>query len=217
LSEPKAAKPANYRALVRAYVTDQANRERVTEVLCAHRDLEWNYSFWRPASWHRYDMQERYGFIYAPQQDPRTGFYVSIRDLRGELDQPLTRADLATVQDGLLRGLGELPDCEILYTKEVAKGPAMGLEALLTFALDGATCKRQLYLLYHEGYEYTLYSQGVPASEHDRYLDHFKFIYATFVFKDVLANADPATYPPGSDPVTWQGAGAEDERVAPGA
>jgi hypothetical protein len=214
LSEPKAAQPVNYRALVRAYLTDQANRKRVAETLCAHRDLAWNYSFWRPASWHRYDMQERYGFIYAPEQDPRTGFYVSVRDLRGELRQPITRADLATVRDGLTQGLEELPDCEILHTREVAKGPAMGLEALLTFALDGETCKRQLYLLYHDGREYTLYSQGVPAEEHDRYVDHFKFIYATFVFKDVLANADPATFPPGSDPVTWQGAGAEDERVA---
>jgi hypothetical protein len=31
-----------------------------------------------------------------------------------------------------------------------------------------------------------------------------KFIYATFVFKDVLANADP-----GSEPVVWQGDAGE--------
>jgi hypothetical protein len=217
LSESKPAQPADYRALIRAYVTDQAHRKRVGEALCAHRDLAWNYSFWRPASWHRYDMRERYGYIYAPEQDPRTGFYVSVRDLRGELERPVTRADLSTVRDGLIRGFEDLPDCEVLYVKEIAKGPALGLEALLTFALDGETCVRQLYLLYHDGYEYTLYSQGVPASEHDRYLDHFKFIYATFVFKDVLANADPATYPPGSEPVTWQGTGPEDKGPAPDA
>ena len=65
--------------------------------------------------------------------------------------------------------------------------------------------KPQSYLLYHRDVEYTLYGQGVPVAAYERYVDHFKFIYATFVFKDVLAGADPAVVPPGSQPVTWQG------------
>jgi hypothetical protein len=202
-NEPKVS--PNYPALIKAYFTDRRNRERVTEALVAHRDRTWNYSFWRPASWHRYDMQERYGFIYAPAQDPRTGFYVSVRDLSDELGQALSREDLDVVRKGLLRGLEDLPACELFHLQEVAKGPATGLEALLTFALDGKRCKRQLYLLYHQGIEFTLYSQGVPVETYERYEDHFKFIYATFVFKDVLAHADPAVVLPGSEPVTWQG------------
>jgi hypothetical protein len=204
LSTSESRPPPNYPALVKAYFTDQRSRQRVTEALVAHRDLAWHYSFWRPAGWRRYDMTERYGYIYAPEQDPRTGFYVSVRDLGG----PVTRAELPVVREGLIRGLRDLPECEILHTKEVTKGPAIGLEALLTFALDGETCKRQLYLLYHEGKEFTLYSQGVPVEAYERYLDPFKFIYATFVFKDVLEHADPAVVPPGSEPVVWRG-GAE--------
>jgi hypothetical protein len=193
--------PPNYPALVKAYFTDQRSRERMTEALVAHRDRTWNYSFWRPASWRRYDMTERYGYIYAPEQDPRTGFYVSVQGL----GEPVTRVELPIVREGLVRGLRDMPDCEILHIKEVTKGPAIGLEALLTFALDGETCKRQLYLVYHETKEFTVYSQGVPVKTYERYEDHFKFIYATFVFKDVLANADPAVVPPGSEPVVWQG------------
>jgi hypothetical protein len=208
LSESEPGFPPNYPALVRAYFTDQRNRQRVTEALVAHRDLAWSYSFWRPASWRRYDMTERYGYIYAPEQDPRTGFYVSVRDLSDNLGRPVAPAELPVVRDGLIRGLHDLPECEVLHLKEVTKGPAIGLEALLTFALDGETCKRQLYLLYHEGKEFTLYSQGVPVEAYERYLDPFKFIYATFVFKDVLEHADPAVVPPGSEPVVWRG-GAE--------
>jgi hypothetical protein len=177
----------------------------MAEALAAHRDLEWGYSFWRPATWRRYDMTERYGYIYAPSDDPRTGFYVALRDLKDNLGRPVTPAELPVVREGLVNGLRELPECEILEIKEVGKGPAIGLQALLTFALDGETCKRQLYLLYHQDVEFTLYGQGVPVEAYDRYVDHFKFIYATFVFKDVLANADPAVIPPGSQPVQWQG------------
>jgi hypothetical protein len=209
LSKSKRGFPVNYPALVKAYWTDQQSRQRMTEALVAHRDLAWNYSFWRPASWRRYDMQERYGYIYAPTEDPRTGFYVSVRDLDGELDQPFSKADLDVVREGLLRGLQDLPECEVLQVQEVAKGPAIGIEALLTFALDGETCKRHLYLLYHGEKEFTLYSQGLPVEAYERYVDPFKFIYATFVFKDVLEHADPAVVPPGSEPVTWQGAAGE--------
>lgn len=205
MSEQKPGQPPNYPALVRAYFTDQRTRQRVTETLAAHRDLRWNYSFWRPASWRRYDMTERYGYIYAPEPDPRTGFYVSVRDLSDNLGRPVTPDELPVVREGLTRGLRDLPGCEILHLKEIAKGPAIGLEALLTFDLDGETCKRQLYLLYHQDKEFTLYGQGVPVEAYERYVDHFKFIYATFVFKDVLANEDPATVPPGSEPVVWQG------------
>jgi hypothetical protein len=209
LSKNEPALSPNFPALVSAYFTDQRSRQRMTQALVAHRDQTWNYSFWRPASWRRYDMQERYGFIYAPEQDPRTGFYVSVRDLSGELDQPFSKADLDVVRKGLLRGLQDLPECEVIELKEVAKGPAIGIEALLTFALDGETCKRQLYLLSHEGVEFTVYSQGVPVEAYERYVDPFKFMYATFVFKDVLEYADPVIVPPGSEPVTWQGAAGE--------
>ena len=113
------------------------------------------------------------------------------------------------VIQGLLRGLQDLPACEILHVKAVRKGPAIGLDALLTFALDGETCKRQLYLLYHEEKEFTLYSQGVPVETYERYADPFKFIYATFVFKDVLEHTDPEGVPAGSEPVTWQGNAGE--------
>lgn len=214
MSKSESRPPPSYPAMIKAYLTDQRNRQRMAETLVAHRDLAWNYSFWRPASWHRYDMQERYGFIYAPAQDPRTGFYISVRDLGGELDQPFSQADLDIVRKGLLRGLQDLPECAVIDLQQVAKGPAIGLEALLTFSLDGETCKRQLYLLYHESKEFTVYSQGVPVEAYERYVDHFKFIYATFVFKDVLEHADPAIVPPGSKAVTWQGSQADSARHA---
>lgn len=178
---------------------------RILRGLKIHRDVDWDYSFWRPLEWNRYDMQDQYGFIYAPEPDPRTGFYISVRDLSDELDSSVTAEDLAALRDGVMEGLKSLPDCQILEEKEIAKGPALGLEILLTFTLDGETCKRRMRLLYNDRQQFTLFGQGIPPSEYDVFHDTFEFIYSTFTFGDLLAAMGmPVT--PGSA-TRWEGSG----------
>jgi len=185
---------------------------RIMEGLRIHRDTAWDYSFWRPLGWQRFDMQDRYGFIYSPGDDPRTGFYVAVSDLSDVLDGPVTEQDLPALREGILEGVRSLPECEILEEKEIAKGFAIGFELLLTFSLDGETCKRRMRLLYNDRQQFTLYGQGVPPYEYEVFHDTYEFMYSTFAFADQLAAAGiPPT--PQSE-VQWSG-DAEKVRTKP--
>jgi hypothetical protein len=160
---------------------------RILTGLRIHRDVNWDYSFWRPTEWTRFDMEEQYGFIYSPSGDPRTGFHVSVQDMSDVLETPVTEEDLPALREGILAGLETLPDCEILKEKELARGFALGFEFTLTFTLDGETAKRTLKLLYNDRQQYTIYGQGVPPYEYDVFHDTYEFIYSTFTFADLLA------------------------------
>jgi hypothetical protein len=178
---------------------------RMLDGLTIHRDVDWDYSFWRPRGWHRYDMQDQYGFIYAPGEDPRTGYYVTVQDLSDQLEVPVTEEDLPALHEGILDGLRSLPEAEILQEKEIAKGFAVGFEVLLTFRLDGETCKRRLRLLYNDRQQFTLYGQGVPPHEYDVFHDTFEFIYSTFTFADLLTMQGFPTTP--ATAIQWEGKG----------
>jgi hypothetical protein len=197
--------------------TDQAQEEedklsdpktdprRMLKGLRVHRDVDWNYSFWRPLHWYRYDMRDLYGFIYSPGEDPRTGFHVSVRDLSEALDGPVQEEDLPALHEGIVEGLRQLADCEILEEKEIAKGFAIGFEFMLTFRLDGETVKRHMRLLYNDRQQFTIYGQGVPPYEYEVFHDTFEFIYSTFTFGDVLASTG---MPPTPQSEThWEGGG----------
>lgn len=185
---------------------------RILRGLRIHRDVNWNYSFWRPLNWSRFDMRDQYGFIYAPEDDSRTGFYISVQDLSDILDDPITEEDLPALREGVMEGLKGLPDCAILAEKELAKGYALGFEVLLTFTLDGETCKRRMRLLYNDRQQYAIYGQGWPASEYDVFHDTYEYIYSTFEFSDILAGMGiPVT--PESE-IKWEGSG-EGVEIAP--
>lgn len=176
---------------------------RILTGLRIHRDVKYDYSFWRPLSWYRHDMQEQYGFIYSPGPDSRTGFYVAVQDLSGELDEPISEADLPALHEGMLNGLKSLPDCVILAEKEVSKGPGIGFEVMLTFTLDGETCQRLMRLLYYGRRQFTVFGQGLPTSEYQVFHDTYEFIYSTFVFGDLLAMTGIPQHP--SSATVWQG------------
>jgi hypothetical protein len=173
--------------------------------LTIHRDVAWDYSFWRPRGWVRFDVQDQYGFIYAPREDPRTGFYVAVQDLSDQIDEPVTEQDLSALYEGIRDGLEALPDCEILQEKEIAKGAALGFEFLLTFSLDGEMCKRRLRMLYNDRQQFTLYGQGVPASEYDVFHNTYEFIYSTFTFADLLTLQGVPVTPAMA--IQWEGGG----------
>ncbi|MBN1640826.1 MAG: hypothetical protein JXA09_06300 [Anaerolineae bacterium] len=187
---------------------------RMMKGLRIHRDVDWDYSFWRPLQWHRFDMTDQYGFIYSPGDDPRTGFYVAPRDLSDVLDGPVQEEDLPALHEGILEGLRQLPDCKILEDKEIAKGFAIGFEVLLTFTLDGETCKRRMRLLYNDRQQYTLYGQGTPEYEYEVFHDTYEFIYSTFTFADLLAMSGMPVTPASA--TRWEG-GTEGVQVKPSA
>ena len=185
---------------------------RMLRGLKIHRDEEWDYSFWRPTQWNRFDMRDQYGFIYSPEEDPRSGFYFAVADLSEELDEPVAEKDLPALREGLMDGLRGLQDCEILSEKEISKEEAIGFEVMLTFALDGEQCKRLMRLLYNDRHQYTIYGQGVPVHEYEVFHDTYEFMYSSFTFGD-LRDKLGVPVPPGST-ITWSG-GGKDVRTFP--
>ncbi|MBN1872905.1 MAG: hypothetical protein JXA33_01640 [Anaerolineae bacterium] len=150
-----------------------------------HRDLEWNFSFWRPLNWQSHTLTQSHGVIYYPETDLKTGFYVTVTDLSEDLDTEITTADLPALREGLQEGLVRLPACKLLAESEITKEKAMGFDFLFTFALDDAVCKRRMRTLYLGRCQYTLYGQGVPPEEYDVFQNIFDYMYLTFTFRDL--------------------------------
>ena len=151
-----------------------------------HRDLERGFSFCRPIHWNQYEMEDPYGVIYYPEDDPRTGFCVIVQDLGEGLDQAITEADLPDLRDGVWDGLRSLPDCEVLSEVEIAKESAIGFEFLYTFSTDGERYKRCMRLLYKDCQQFTIYGRGVPPEEYDVFANIFDWMYLTLTFGDLL-------------------------------
>ena len=156
----------------------------------AHRDLERGFSFWRPLNWKPHQIEGQSGIAYYPEEDPRTGFYVLVRDLSDGLEQDITEADLPDLYEGIVEGLSELPQCQVLAEAEINKESAIGFEFLVTFALDGETFKRRMRMLYRGQQQFVVYGQGTPPSEYDVFANIFDWMYLTFTFGDVLDELD---------------------------
>ena len=87
----------------------------------------------------------------------------------------------------------------MLAEKEIAKESAIGFEFLLTFALDGETCKRRMRLLYKDRQQITIYGQGTPEKEYDLFGNVFDWMYLTFTYSDLaeqVADMYPDPYSP---------------------
>jgi len=166
----------------------------------AHRDPGAGFSFWRPENWKRQDLEDQNtpgqpalnqgAVVYYPEDDPRTGFYVLVRDLGPELGEPITPADLPDLRAGLLEGLRGLPEFHLLSEVEIGRESALGLEFTFTFALDGQPCKRCMRFLYRGSQQFTLYGQGVPPAEYEVFCSVFNWIYLTFTFRDLWEALD---------------------------
>lgn len=164
-----------------------------------HQDGERGFAFWRPLNWSQLDMTDQHGVIYYPEQDPRTGFYVLATDLGPELGETITEADLPALYGGIVEGLQELPGCQVLANKEIAKESAIGFEFLLTFSLEGETVKRRMRLLYKDRQQITIYGQGTPEQEYDVFENVFDWMYLTFTYSDLaeqVADMYPDPYSP---------------------
>jgi hypothetical protein len=151
-----------------------------------YRDLDWNFSFWRPRNWHTATLDGLDGVVVYPEDSHLTGFYVMAADLGEALSDDISQADLPALRRGLMEGFQGLPECEILSEKEITKDKALGFEFLVTFMLNGARCKQRLRILYLGRRQYTIYGQGTPPEEYDVFENIFDFLYMTFKFGDLL-------------------------------
>jgi hypothetical protein len=151
-----------------------------------HRDLTWNFSFWRPINWHQATLTDPHGVAYYPEDDPRTGFYVTVTDLGETLESGITEDDMLDLHQGLREGLAQLPDGTIHLDQQIVKEQAIGYEFLLTFSQNDLRFKQRLRMLYLGTRQYTIYGQGTPPGEYDVFANIFDYMYLTFTFGDLL-------------------------------
>ncbi len=161
-------------------------RRRLRSIL-VHHDAAWGYSLMWPQHWRRYPVRGTIGTIYAPEDDPRTGFYLFLHDVSGELDGPVTAGYVVARQEEVRAELDDLPNCEVLDQRWITKGSAIGFEVLYTFGRNDETCVRLMRVLYHGTTRYTIYEQGASLYEYEVFHDTFEFMYSTFTFGDLMA------------------------------
>jgi len=138
-----------------------------------------------PLNWTEFNMTNREGVIYAPEGDPRTGFYLEVRELGNDSEEPISEDALLAWEESITESLKALPDAEILKEKRISKESAIGFEYLLTFSEDGAPCKRRMRWLFDGKQLFVIYSQAVPVEDYDVFHNTFEYIYSSFTLGDV--------------------------------
>ena len=171
-----------------------------------HHNAVLNFSFWRPLNWHQADLAAPHGVVYYPEDDPRTGFYVTATELDA-LEGDISEADLPALHEGLHEGLQQLPDCQVLSDEPITLQKAHGFDFLVTFNLNGDPCKRRLRILYLGRRQYTLYGQGVPPDEYDVFQHIFDYMVLTFRFGDLSLDMGVPVMPDFSPMRTTDGRG----------
>jgi hypothetical protein len=154
--------------------------------LVVHRDPAFGYSLLLPHGWHRLELEDSAGVLYAPEQDdPLTGLAVEARDLGTEV-QP---SDLATLRSGFLSGLRRLPECRIERREAEAVGPLITLEARHTYRDGDVVRKRWVRLLYQGRTQVRLLAQGATVEAFDYWEPMFYQAMRTVRFGDWWAAA----------------------------
>jgi hypothetical protein len=159
--------------------------------ILVHRDPAWGYSLMWPQHWQRSQLRGTIGTIYTPEDDPRTGFYLFLQDMSGELGGPVTAGYVVARQKEVRAELDDLPNCEVVDQQWITKGSALGFEVLYTFGRDEERRVRLMRVLYHGTTRYVFYEQGASPYEYGVFYDTFEFMYSTFTFGDLMALVGP--------------------------
>ena len=154
--------------------------------LVVHRDPAFGYSLLIPDGWHRLELQESPGLLYAPDpDDPLTGLAVEARDL-GTAVRP---SDLPTLRSGFLAGLRRMPGCRLERREAEAVGRLISLEARHIYRDGEAIRKRWVRLLYQGRTLLHLQAQGASVQAFDYWEPMFYQAMRTVRFADWWADA----------------------------
>jgi hypothetical protein len=158
--------------------------------LAVYRHLGHRFSLLYPEGWHQAKAPRTAGggVVFSPDpEDLHTSVLVQSR----RLPSPVESADLPALRDGLLEGVGQLPETVILEQTSDAIGRLIDAEAKHTYrdAESGALRKRWIRLLCQGNVQISIVCQGSSEERYDYWLPMFNTIMRTVQFADWWAEA----------------------------
>lgn len=154
--------------------------EPLPNVLLVYENARWAYEFRRPEVWHErpLEIEGGQGVLFSPDPaDTTTSLSVEVR----ELGVDVTPEDLPDLQAAFLDGLRAVPGSEIESHQAFANPFAIGIDAVQTFAEDGARRKRWIRLLYKGSLQARVIAQAATVAEYDRLRPLFAPCMTTFM------------------------------------
>ena len=159
-------------------MTDTSQNTPSFEGLILEQDQEWQYYFWYPKGWHRYELGDgRTGVLCSPEDEhPTTYFSVETQRLPAAvLDE-----DVEVLRQGIQEGLSQLPDMCIASTNDTIAGGRIVFEREFTFADGDTVRKRRIRLIYAGSTLYSLISQGSSEQDYKYWLSMLNYCQMTF-------------------------------------
>ena len=146
--------------------------------LILEQDQEWQYYFWYPKGWYRYELGDgRTGVLCSPQDEhPSTYFSVETQ----HLPAAVLAEDIETLRQGIQEGLSRLPNLRIESADDTVSGKRIILERVFTFVDRDAIRKRRIRLLYAGSTLYSLISQGSSEQDYEHWLSMLNYCHMTF-------------------------------------
>jgi hypothetical protein len=120
-----------------------------------------------PSGWHVHELADgRDGVLISPTaEEPKTWFSAWASELPGIV----TAADADALREGVEEGLYRLPRVHLLSSAEQAFGNMLRFERVYSFAENGATRHRKVWMLYVYKWAIALIAQGETPEEYDHW------------------------------------------------
>ncbi len=160
------------------------------EGLAVYRHLRHRFSLLYPEGWAQAKVPRAQGggVVFTVDPDDRqTSLLVQSR----KLPSPVQPEDLDALRDGLLEGVGQLPDVQLLDYKAEAIGKLLDAEAQHTYrdAQSGDLRKRWVRLLCQGAIQISIVAQGSSPEKFEYWLPMFNSVMRTVKFGDWWAEA----------------------------
>lgn len=168
--------------------------------LTSSTDPQGRYEFRHPAGWVRSALDHDLdGVIVRPEPDDEaTYFAVAVTDLQ----VPVVADDLAALRGGFDAGISRLADLSVEHTVDTTYNEIIKLERTFTFAEDGATRRRRVWVLYADHWQFVVAFQGSTVEEYDYWLPMGNSCFTAFELPQALWFATDPTVSDPESPAT---------------
>lgn len=148
------------------------------EGLMLEQDREWQYYFWYPKGWYRYELGNGRNGVLCSPEDEHPNTYFSVETQR--LPAAALAEDIEALRQGIQEGLSQLPNLCVESTDETVADGRIVLERVFTFADGDAVRKRRIRLLYAGSTLYSLIAQGSSEQDYEHWLSMLNYCHLTF-------------------------------------
>lgn len=155
-----------------------------------YRDPQGRFSLRHPSDWERHDLEgDLDGIMMNPTRGrtPDTdleGTYLGIWATR--LETKVVAEDQDILREGVDTGLAQLPDCEVIESKDGFYSNLLKFERIYTFREGDKTRQRRVWILYVDTWQLVLVFQGADPDEFAYWRPMGNYAFATFELPEAL-------------------------------